>query len=151
MLNLTAGIMIAFSSMTGVAGQSPVMAVTPQATIAQVASTSSETAKPSETEQYIRSYFADIPIMIDIARCESEFTQTTKDGNVLRGIVDPQDVGVMQINEHYHKERAAKMNLDLNTVEGNVAYARHLYEAEGARPWMPSSSCWSKFTQLAKK
>jgi hypothetical protein len=51
----------------------------------------------------------------------------------------------MQINLGYHGETAQKMGLDLNSIDDNVAFARYLYEKYGAKPWMSSSPCWSKF------
>ena len=95
-------------------------------------------------QQFARTYFADIPIMIDIARCESKFRQFDADGNVLRGKVNTGDIGLMQINEGYHAEAAAKLGVDINTIEGNAAYARYLYEREGTQPWISSSKCWGK-------
>jgi hypothetical protein len=97
----------------------------------------------ADTEEIVRSYFSDIPIMIQIARCESAFRQTRDDGTVLRGTVDSADVGVMQINERYHKTTAEKMGYNLNDIYGNMAYARALYEKQGTRPWNASSACWS--------
>lgn len=97
------------------------------------------------TEQYIRKYFKDIPIMIEIARCESTFRQLDDDGEVHRGNVVPQDVGVMQINEYYHLNQAVKKNYDIYTIEGNTAYARDLYERQGTQPWNSSKPCWGKY------
>ena len=94
-------------------------------------------------EAYLRKEFADTPILVDIARCESNFHQFDKNGNIIRGIVNSADVGVMQINEKYHAQYAAKMGVDLYTVEGNVAYAKALYKDQGAQPWISSSKCWS--------
>ncbi len=96
-------------------------------------------------EQYVREYFADEPIMAEIARCESHFKQFDSDGSIHRGVVNDRDVGVMQINEHYHGKMADKLGLDLYTIQGNVAYAKYLYEKEGTQPWISSSPCWSKF------
>jgi hypothetical protein len=97
------------------------------------------------TEQYVREYFKDIPIMIQIARCESQFKQLNKNGEIHRGIVNPADVGVMQINERYHLDRATKNNYDIYSVEGNMAYARELYEDSGTQPWISSKPCWGKY------
>ena len=94
-------------------------------------------------EQYVRSYFADIPLMADIAQCESKFRQYGKNGKVLRGH-NPDDIGVMQINQYYHRSRADKMDIDINSIEGNVAFARYLYEREGTMPWLSSSKCWAE-------
>ncbi len=97
------------------------------------------------TEQYVRQYFADIPIMIQVARCESQFRQLDSDGEVHRGIVNSQDVGVMQINEHYHLDKSISENFDIYTIEGNTAYARGLYESQGTQPWSSSKPCWGKY------
>ena len=97
------------------------------------------------TEQYIRQYFSDIPIMIQIARCESTFRQLTDDGDIHRGRVNDADVGVMQINEFYHLDTALKRNYDIYTIEGNTAYARDLYERQGTQPWSSSKPCWGKY------
>ena len=101
-------------------------------------------------EEYVRDYFADTPIMIEVARCESHFKQFDKDGSIHRGVVNDKDLGVMQVNEYYHGKTAAKLGLDLYTIQGNVAYAKYLYEKEGTRPWMSSSPCWSK-SRVAKE
>jgi len=95
-------------------------------------------------EEEVRSYFEDIPIMAEVARCESHFTHidpTT--GLVTRGRVNPLDVGVMQINEYYHEQTAENMGLELTNLEDNLAYARYLYEKEGTQPWSASSACWN--------
>ncbi len=102
--------------------------------------------KSINTELYVRHYFADFPVMTKIAYCESRFRQYALGGKILRGEANRADVGVMQINEFYHLERAKKMGLNIYTLDGNLAYARDLYEREGARPWMSSSPCWAKFT-----
>ena len=95
------------------------------------------------TEAAVRSYFSDIPVMIQIARCESAFRQTTNDGTVLRGRVDPADTGVMQINTRYHGEKARELGLDLTNVYDNMEYARDLYLRQGTKPWASSAACWS--------
>ena len=97
------------------------------------------------TEEYVRNYFADEPIMIHIAACESHFRQLDKDGSVHRGVVNSADVGVMQINEHYHLDEAIKGNYNIYTLEGNTAFARALYEKEGTQPWSSSKPCWGKY------
>jgi len=97
-----------------------------------------------DTELVVRSYFQDIPVMIQIARCESGFRHTLADGSVLRGIVDKDDTGVMQINRRYHEKQAVAMGLDLNDLYQNMTYARALYNKEGTRPWSASAFCWNK-------
>lgn len=101
----------------------------------------------TDTEAAVREYFSDIPVMIQVARCESTFRHTLADGSVLRGKVDNRDTGVMQINTYYHGERADELGLDLENLYDNMAYARDLYERQGTQPWSASSPCWSR--QLA--
>jgi hypothetical protein len=101
-------------------------------------------------KEQVEAYFADEPVMANIAECESHFRQFNTDGNVYRGVQNNQDVGVMQINEHYHLDTSKKMNLDIYTLAGNMAYARYLYDKEGTTPWASSEACWGK-TKAAKE
>ena len=98
----------------------------------------------ADTEEIVRSYFSDIPVMIQVARCESTFRHTLADGSVLRGKVDNRDTGVMQINTYYHGETAAELGLDLENIYDNMAYARDLYERQGTQPWSASAPCWGR-------
>ena len=96
------------------------------------------------TEAAVREYFNDIPVMIEVARCESTFRHDLADGSVLQGRVDPADTGVMQINKRYHQSSATAMNLNLDNLYDNMAYARHLYEKQGVQPWSASAPCWNR-------
>lgn len=98
----------------------------------------------TDTERIVRSYFRDIPVLVQIARCESAFRHTLQDGSVLKGVVDPADTGVMQINKRYHAKTATAMSLDLDDIYHNMAYARFLYETQGTQPWSASAPCWNK-------
>ena len=102
------------------------------------------TLAPENTEAIVREYFADIPVMIQVARCESTFRHTLSDGSVLRGKVDNRDTGVMQINTYYHGETADRMGLDLEDIYDNMEYARDLYERQGVQPWSASKPCWGR-------
>lgn len=95
-------------------------------------------------EKIVRNYFSDIPVMIQVARCESTYRHTLADGSVLRGKVDSADTGVMQINKRYHSATATELGLDLENIYDNMAYARYLYEKQGTQPWNASSACWGK-------
>jgi hypothetical protein len=106
---------------------------------------SKEVENMLSTEKYVRQYFKDIPIMIQVARCESTFRHLDDDGEIHRGRVNNADVGVMQINEYYHLETSEKKGLDIYTIEGNTAYARDLYERQGTQPWISSKPCWGKY------
>ncbi len=98
-------------------------------------------------EKFINDYFADIPVLAQIAKCESRYRQFNSKGEVLRGEKNRYDRGVMQINVLYHAQTAEELGLNLQNIDDNVAYARYLYEREGAKPWMSSSKCWAKFNQ----
>ena len=102
------------------------------------------------TELAVREYFKDIPVMIQIARCESHFRHTLADGSVLQGRVDSADTGVMQINKRYHLKTANNHCLDITELEDNMAYARHLYEKQGTQHWSASAPCWRGNLALAK-
>lgn len=106
---------------------------------------SSYTAYKKEVEKEVRTYFANAPIMAEIAFCESSFRHLDPQGELVRGKVNSGDVGVMQINERVHKEQAAKLGYDLHTMEGNMAYAKWLYEKQGTTPWNSSWQCWGQY------
>ncbi len=93
-------------------------------------------------EKEVRSYFEDIPEMIQVAYCESRFRQADSEGNTIRGVVNSKDVGVMQVNEHYHQVDSEELGYDIYDLKGNMAYARYLYEREGLQPWSASKPCW---------
>lgn len=103
---------------------------------------------PKTEKEIILDYFKDIPIMQEIAWCESRYRQHKEDGTVLKGIVDSRDTGAFQINTHYHLATSKKLGLDIYTLDGNLAYARYLYETQGVSPWSASSNCWSKFREI---
>ena len=108
----------------------------------QVSASFATPEQVSNTESLVRDYFQDVPVMAEIARCESGFRHTLSDGSVLRGRVDSADTGVMQINKRYHQATANAMGLNLENIYDNMAYARHLYETQGLRPWNSSAPCW---------
>jgi len=123
------------------APQAAQAAIAPTATI-EVA-TSTVAASP-DMEQIVRKYFADTPELAEVARCESTFVQFEKNGEIRRGKQNPDDIGVMQINEYYHAKTAKKLGDDLYTLEGNMAYAKYLYEKNGLSDWEASKPCWEK-------
>ncbi|TSC83820.1 MAG: hypothetical protein G01um101417_387 [Parcubacteria group bacterium Gr01-1014_17] len=103
---------------------------------------------PITLEQYVRDYFADNAVLAEVAKCESRFRHFDAYG-VLRGDYDRNDVGVMQINERYHSPRAERNGFDIKTLEGNLGYAKWLYDKEGLQPWASSGKCWKGAQTLA--
>lgn len=160
MTELTTGVIFLMSSMYG-SGQSNVhVANIANAQNPVTDKTNIETqaddaviAKISDAktmEAYLRKEYADTPILVEIARCESSFRQFDKDGKPIRGEKNKADIGVMQINEVYHAETAKILKMDIHTLEGNVAYAKHLYEEQGSKPWSASKKCWGTSNQVAR-
>lgn len=106
-------------------------------------------------EEYVRDYFADVPVMIAVAKCESEFRQFDKDGKILKNPTSSA-IGIFQIMASIHQDSAdADLGLDITNIQGNAAYARYLYEKQGTAPWESSKSCWGKTPEgkahIAKK
>lgn len=128
------GMLFCFSQVAVVSAKQVAATSTVVTTIATTTATTS-TQTPAEIEKRVREYFADAPVMIEIARCESKFRQFTDAGNVLRGGNGGLMVGIFQFFESIHSRSALALGFDLNTVEGNLGYARHLYTQEGTRPW----------------
>ncbi len=100
------------------------------------------TQAEASQESAIRKYFAGYPVLINIARCESKFRHYGENGRPLK---NPRSsaTGAMQIMASVHRRAAAQLGFDINTLHGNLGYARHLYKTEGTRPWRPSKHCWS--------
>jgi hypothetical protein len=149
MIETVAGVAFLMSSLYGAGhanAQTTDVAPAPMAGISM-----SRTLKDSkDVEDYLRGEFADTPILVEVARCESTFRQFDKNGMVIRGLVNSDDVGVMQINEKYHADEAKKLGIDIYSIEGNVAMAKRLYAKYGTSPWSSSKPCWNQ-SSLAKK
>ena len=114
--------------------------------VALVASAGNE----KTVEADVRDYFKDIPILAEIAGCESQFRQIGANGEIIQGKVNKGDIGVMQINKYYHSDEAAKLGLNLNTLAGNMTFGKWLYEKEGTAPWQSSAGCWDKSVAISK-
>lgn len=100
--------------------------------------------QPQTVEEYVRDYFDDVPVMAEVASCESHFRQFDSKGNVLKN-ANSSAVGVFQIMSSIHASLADEnLGLDIYSLQGNAAYARYLYETQGLKPWAASKSCWGK-------
>lgn len=97
-------------------------------------------------ESQVRAAFADVPVMIAIAQCESGFRQFGPSGTVLRG-GNGTVLGIFQLSES-HTAKALSLGYDIQTIEGNIAYARSLYERQGTTPWMAAFPCWNAATNF---
>lgn len=148
-MQLTSLLLTLFTAVAAQSAASPSIALADQ----EIATTSitqtivaEQAIQPLErtVEESVRSYFSDVPQLAEVARCESTFRQFGGDGQPLRGKVNSDDVGVMQINEHYHGENAKRLGYDITTLDGNMAFGRYLYEKYGTSPWSASAKCWKK-------
>jgi hypothetical protein len=154
MIQITTGVMFLMSSLYGAGAEGTSLTATAANAAAETpteVSSNTENKSGNSVEAYIRNEFAGTPILIEIARCESNFRQFDENGKVIQGRVNKEDIGVMQINKKYHGETSEDRNLDIYTTEGNVAYAKYLYEKYGAQPWVHSSKCWATPKEIAQK
>jgi hypothetical protein len=139
---LLSTIVVVFSFVTVPVGEASYGYIETDPNAAEVATAEAAIEEGQDIERIVRTYFEDIPVMAEIASCESHFRHTLSDGSVLRGRVDSADTGVMQINLRYHGSRAEKLGYDLHDLYDNMAYARTLYEEQGTQPWSASRACW---------
>lgn len=108
--------------------------------------------KGSDNEAKIEKQEHNVPEKIEVdesteevlsylSYCESRDRQFDSDGSVLRGVVNPKDVGKWQINEYYWLEKSLELGYDIYTEEGNRAMAIHILEAQGIEAWSASAEC----------
>ncbi len=86
-------------------------------------------------EEKIKSLFLDAPQMVVIAKCESGFRQFGSNGLPLRG-GNGYYIGVFQISEVVHAQAALALGFDIYFTDGNIGYARYLYNKSGTVPWV---------------
>ena len=79
-----------------------------------------------------------------ICTCESGWKHYDENGKVLRGRINPDDIGICQINQNYWGDDAERLGLDIFTEEGNKKMAEWIYEKYGDNPWNWSRACWDK-------
>ncbi len=106
-----------------------ILSIAPQLALAQVANPN------ADVEARVRASMSDMPAMIEIAQCESGFRQFAPDGSVLHGGIGKGYIGIFQVDESMHGPKAQSMAFDINTVDGNIAYARYMFFATGTNPW----------------
>ena len=153
MIGLTTGIFMLASAFTPMTLNAATIVATTsiEATTSDATTTPDLSLKDFKTlEAYVRAYYKDTPELAAIAKCESNFRQYDSKGAILHGVVNKNDIGIMQINEYYNGENADKLGLDIYTIEGNLDYAKVLYNKFGLDPWSSSEKCW-KPTVVAMK
>ena len=88
----------------------------------------------------------DEELALKIAFCESAFRQFGKNSKPLRGLHNPNDVGIFQINEDFHAKKSQTLGYDIYSTEGNIDYAMYLLKNQGGKPWNASRPCWGERT-----
>lgn len=83
------------------------------------------------------------PELVPVCACESSYEghswampqQFELDGKVRRGRVNPDDLGMCQINWGAHSSTIRGMGLEITVATGNIVYANFLFEQSGFKPW----------------
>ncbi len=106
----------------------------------------------AETHQTAAVFARNIALNVleRIAKCESGGRQFDDKGRVIRGIVNPNDVGKYQINLDSWFKKAQELGYDLFTEEGNTKMALYLYSKNGTNDWNASRPCWGGESKKAK-
>lgn len=104
-------------------------------------------ASQQHAEAFLRDYFHDLPVMVEIARCESSFKNIQSNllySNGPRRGQQERSFGFFQIHEPNWHALAIELGLDDYQTDAmqNVLLARRLYELEGLKPWRFSKNCW---------
>jgi len=93
-------------------------------------------------EDFVRLTYQDKPVLIEIAECESTFRHWDPYTGEPLSNPNSSATGAMQLMASYHREPASNLGWDIDTLEGNLAYAEYLYDTEGVTPWDASRKCW---------
>jgi len=89
----------------------------------------------------VRQAFLDAPIMLEVAKCESQYKITAH--NTTLNTDGTTDGGIFQLNS-IHDEELTLLGLNKFDPEDNIKFARILYDRSGLRPWNSSKDCWGK-------
>ncbi len=103
---------------------------------------------PEVVARAVQAFFPHAPEMVAIARCESGLRQYDAMGTTLRGGWANKMIGLFQLHETYHRAAARALGYDIDTLLGNILYAKTLYASEGTTPWNSSAHCWKGVENL---
>ncbi len=98
----------------------------------------------AEKEVQVPLKFEDMPLLVKICNAESGGKQFLTNGHIVRGKVEPSDLGFCQINETIWNDKARELGYDIYTEQGNKDMAIWIYLRQGSQPWSASRSMWSK-------
>lgn len=100
-------------------------------------------AESLDLARQIKAVFADAPIMVRVAMCESGLVHR-ENGELLRNKNGSSARGAFQVMMSYHGPKMKKMGLDPRRTDEYLAYVRFLYDQQKLAPWSESKRCWSK-------
>lgn len=98
----------------------------------------------STTKSAIEYVFGkNAPLAERIALCESGDQQFNLDGSI-KGNENSSAIGVFQIIYSLHNEEALSLGDDITNFQGNIEYAKYLFDTQGVKVWDASFGCWSR-------
>lgn len=108
-------------------------------------STETNIALASSKTNDIRNAQRSVPaIFKKIAYCESGNRQFDAKGRVVRGLVNPQDIGRYQINMAVWGTKAKQLGINVFSEDGNEEMALFIHTNYGLDPWNASRGCWNR-------
>ncbi len=91
----------------------------------------------------IRAVFADVPLMMHVAKCESGLVHR-ENGELIQARDGSSSRGVFQVLMRIHGPQMQKMGLNPERTDHYLTYVRYLYDKQGLKPWQGSRHCWEK-------
>ena len=82
--------------------------------------------------------------LVKIAECESGNKHYDDNGEVIRGELNPLDIGKYQINLGYWGDKSKELGYNIHEEEGNTLMALWIYKNYGTDPWNWSKKCWGE-------
>lgn len=82
------------------------------------------------------------PALQVICKAESGGKHLKADGHIVRGHINPSDLGICQINEPIWNDRARDLGYDIFSEQGNKDMALWLFDHYGTEPWNSSKAGW---------
>jgi len=96
----------------------------------------------------LAAFFRHDPVMLKVAACESSLRHSLPNGR-LNVSPDGYDVGTFQVRVPVHLKELGRYGLNPADFAHNVAFATHLYQRDGLRPWKSSQHCWQSLRFIA--
>lgn len=86
-----------------------------------------------------------------ICMAESNCQHFEADGKtVKRGVIDPDDTGIFQINKRIHADLIKETGLNPEVEADNIKLADILYSRRGTSPWNKSREVWQKLLRKTR-